>query len=120
MTIETHKGNILNEGITIHGSDVGAGGAFTQYTLNYFNKVTGQFPQCSLKFQVGNPADGINGISNEALLAVLISRMEMFQASQFACMQNETALNCCKTAMEFLKARTQIRVDKGIEGTQTV
>jgi hypothetical protein len=120
MTIETHKGSILNDGITIHGSDVGAGGAFTQYTLNYFNKVTGQFPQCSLKFQVGNPAEGINGLSNEALLAVLISRMEGFQSGQFACMQNETALNCCKTAMEFLKARTSERCNRGVEGTQTV
>jgi len=37
--------------------------------------------------------EGYNGISNEALLAILIDRLEGFQRGQFGCRENAIALN---------------------------
>jgi hypothetical protein len=102
----------LNDNISIVGFDVGAGGANTSYTVH-----AGEHPT-NLTFHTGNPADGVKGISNEALLAVLIDRLEGFQSGRFASRQNETILGHLRNALSAMDKRTETRTDAGTVGTQ--
>jgi hypothetical protein len=72
-----------------------------------------------LEFHTGNPADGINGISNEVLLAIVRDRLECYQKSKFACDKNGHALVQIIGAMSALAERSAERTSRGVEGTQT-
>ena len=56
------------------------------------------------------------GVTNEALLAIVIDRLEGFQAGEFANEFNKAALPYCRAALGTLKARTRDRMDRGVEG----
>lgn len=60
---------------------------------------------------------GVNGITHEALLAVLIDRLYGFQEGPFACEDNAEALRTLKHAMHVLQRRTLARIARGVEGT---
>ena len=84
-TIHDHKVNGLNEALQIVAMDQpGPGGANHLYSIYVPDSVPlkpGVTISVHVQFQngpIGSPAD-INGISNEALLAVLIDRMRGFQ-----------------------------------------
>lgn len=112
--ITTHSGNTLNDHLAVEAiGEPGPGGACQHY---HVSPPTGRLT--CLKFQQGNPMDGINGISNEALAAVLIDRLQGFQLGPFACVDNERALNYFQAGLSALKARSKGRVDRGVEGTQ--
>lgn len=63
---------------------------------------------------------GVNGITHEALLVILIDRMEGFQAGPFASDDSDLALNHLKAALRRLQKRTRDRMARGVEGTHTV
>ncbi len=65
---------------------------------------------------ITKPED-MNGITNEALLAVLIDRMRGFQSGQFACRDNAIALTHLEDALMWLQKRTRDRMARGVEGT---
>lgn len=71
-----------------------------------------------LRFQTGNPADGINGVTIEALLEVIASRLDAFQQTEFNCAENAEALEKVLWARDTLYARTQRRKEDGTAGTQ--
>lgn len=74
-----------------------------------------------LIFQNGAIGDvGVNGITHEALLAVLVDRLEGFQAGPYASGYNASALVHLKIAQEALNRRTRDRMAQGIEGTMAV
>lgn len=60
---------------------------------------------------------GINGISQEALLAVVIDRLRSFQGGQYSCRENAIALTHCEDALMWLQKRTRDRLARGVEGT---
>lgn len=60
---------------------------------------------------------GVNGCHQEDLLAIVIDRLESFQAGTFACRENALALTKCQEAMHWLNHRTSNRVLRGVEGT---
>jgi hypothetical protein len=60
---------------------------------------------------------GVNGITGEALTAILIDRLRSFQDGPFACEDNEEALRCYKQALHCLQRRTLARIARGVEGT---
>lgn len=62
---------------------------------------------------------GVNGIQNEQLLAIVIDRLEGFQAGPFPCEENAIALEYLYDAMSELGARTAGRIARGVEGTNT-
>jgi hypothetical protein len=111
--LSAHKANGLNEAINITVLDEpGAGGAHHAYELSGAGKTV------RLEFQHGPIKEaGLNGISNEALLAIVADRLECFQAGPFACKDNEDALGMVKGGLTCLLKRTKKRVDQGIEGT---
>jgi len=62
-------------------------------------------------------AVGVTGLTNEAVLAVVIDRLRGFQAGAFWCEENEDALLACEVALKVLEKRTANRRARGVEGT---
>jgi hypothetical protein len=60
---------------------------------------------------------GVNGVTHEALLAIIIDRLRSFQAGPFSCRENAIALTHCEEALMWLQRRTVARIKRGVEGT---
>ena len=71
-----------------------------------------------IHFQEGPVKEcGVNGVMNEDLIAMVITRLEHFQKSEFACRENALAITKLEEALLWLRKRTMGREKKGIEGT---
>lgn len=64
--------------------------------------------------------NGVNGVCNEDLIAMIIDRLEHFQRSEFACRENAIAITKLEEALMWLGKRTAGRVQRGVEGTHTI
>lgn len=119
--LSSHKVNGLNDAITIAVLDEpGSGGACHRYAMSLDTGDAGQ-SLGNINFQNGPIKEsGFNGTSNEALLAILIDRMEGFQSGQYATIENQIALDHMRAAQNILKFRTQQRMARGVEGTHKV
>ena len=113
--LTNHKVNELNEALAITVLDEpGQGNACHEYAITYNNHNDEQV----VKFQNGPIKEfGVNGISGEALLAILEDRLLGFQSGPFACGANAIALGYIQSAQEVLKNRTIERLSRGVEGT---
>ena len=116
--ITTHKVNGCNDQLAIQVLDEpGQGGACHVYDIHT--------PDCNvacvINFQNGAIAEaGTNGVTHEALLAVIIDRLQGFQRGPYACRENALALTKLEEALHWLHHRTRQRVARGVEGTHTV
>lgn len=73
--------------------------------------------QHHIEFQNGPVKEnGVNGVSNESLLAIVIDRLQGFQSGEFSCRDNAVALTHLETAMLWLHKRTLDRLARGVEG----
>jgi len=63
---------------------------------------------------------GINGVMNEDLIAMVIDRLESFQASPFKCEENYKAMTALGVALYWLRERTNKREARGVEGTHEI
>ena len=73
---------------------------------------------CVIRFQNGPIAEsGFNGISQEALLAIVEDRLLGFQSGPYACRENAIALTKIQEAIMWLLKRTRDRMARGVEGT---
>ena len=120
-----HKTNECNKQIEVVARKPGAGGAATCYDIFGPRKACGQAGMVpsfglNMKFQDGPVADGVNGLTNEVLLAIVEDRLVGFQSGKFANEHNGEALECIRSAQQALEARTAERIDRGVEGTHTV
>jgi hypothetical protein len=122
-TLTTHKLNGLNDALEITANDEpGQGGASHSYTI-FVDETRVKLPpgvtvHQGVQFQNGPILEaGVNGISQEALLAVVIDRLQSFQAGPYACRENAIALTSCEEAMMWLQKRTRDRLARGVEGT---
>ena len=127
-TIDDHKVNPANDVLTITVSDEpGSGGANHHYDVSGFDAATNPSSpsgsitgQCIL-FQNGPIAEvGVNGLTHEALLAIVADRLRSFQKGPFSCKANACALTHIEEAMHWLQQRTIERMRRGVEGTHTV
>jgi hypothetical protein len=122
-----HIVNPANDKLKIRVSDdPGSGGAHHRYDITGFDDSTNpSTPECddivpgvTILFQNGPIAEaGVNGVTHEALLAVLADRLRCFQAGPFACAENAEALAHLESAQEILQRRTKRRMAAGTEGT---
>lgn len=115
--IDTHKINPANDVIGIVVTDEpGSGGANHHYQV----RIPNQAP-VSISFQNGpiNEA-GVNGLTHEVLIAILIDRMQAFQSGPFSCRENSLALTKLQEAQHWLLERTKGRMVRGVEGTHKV
>lgn len=119
--IEDHKVNLANDTITICVVDEpGSGGANHRYTANWCAR-DGALQSLAINFQNGPiNENGVNGVTQEVLLAIVADRLRGFQAGPFACKSNACALTHIEEAMHWLQQRTIERMRRGVEGTHTV
>lgn len=112
--LEAHKVNPLNDVLVVGVMDEpGHGGACHEYRVTL---PSGQ--NVFINFQNGPINEyGVNGITHEVLIAILMDRLEGFQAGQYACRENADALIDLNRALTVLKSRTKQRMDRGVEGT---
>lgn len=74
---------------------------------------------CVIDFQRGPvPSNGINGLTNEALLAVLIHRTTILDGL-YPCKENAQAIAHMSLALAAFESRTAKRIARGVEGTMT-
>ena len=128
--LTSHKVNGCNESLRIEVLDeIGSGGAHHLYQITGFNSESNvsnpwvdrprSIPEYStILFQNGPIQEvGVNGLTHEALLAIVIDRLQCFQAGQYACRENAIALTKLEEAVMWLKKRTSDRIARGVEGT---
>lgn len=97
--------------------DPGPGGAHHSYYV-HVKESSLEWP---LVFQKGAINEvGVNGLTHEALLAVLVDRLECFQKGPYACRENAIALTHLQDAQHWLQHRTRARMARGVEGTMKV
>ena len=124
--ITTHAVNGLNEALLLNVLDEpGQGDACHEYQIIRDTHNNGdeydQVELCNIQFQNGPIGEvGVNGISNEVLMAIVIDRLQGFQSGKYACRENALALTKLQEAMMWLQSRPQQRVERGVEGTHTV
>ncbi len=137
--LTSHKVNGCNDQIKIEVLDEpGSGGANHRYDISGFhadsnpsasldpilttNEGDGsRFSKIPIIFQNGPIGEvGVNGVTHEILLAILIDRIEGFQRGKFATIENQIALDHLRAAQSTLKFRTQQRLARGVEGTHKV
>lgn len=119
-TITDHKLNGLNDALEITVMDEpGQGGACHEYEIRLAaTPAVETDKKWRISFQNGPIKEaGFNGISQEALLAIVIDRLRSFQAGQYAHAYNAGALTACEQAMDWLQKRTKERLARGVEGT---
>lgn len=143
--ITTHRVNPANDKLQILVVDEpGSGGAHHEYRISFpvtqpLNEkpVSGgdvipidpphgeplliQDKVTSLSFQNGPITEvGVNGITHEALIAVLIDRLECFERGPYHHYRNEMALKSLREAAHHLAMRTAERMARGVEGTHQI
>jgi len=111
--LTSHKVDGLNEALVVSVTDEpGSGGACHEYLIASLDVL------CEIGFQDGPIGEvGVNGISNEALLAIVEDRLIGFQSGEFRCRENAVALTKLQEAMMWLQQRTRDRIARGVEGT---
>ena len=67
-------------------------------------------------FQMGPVKEnGVNGVTNEALLAIIIHRTKYLN-EKFPCRENSIAITKMQEALHWFDHRTKDRIDRGVEG----
>ena len=64
--------------------------------------------------------NGINGVNNEDLIAMVLCRLQHFQNSEYACRENALAITKLEEALLWLRKRTMGREKRGVEGTSQI
>lgn len=124
-TITDHivDGDSANHQVTITVRDEpGAGGANHIYGIEWptKNNPDTEVDQLLVAFQNGPIKEfGVNGVTQEALLAIVIDRLRSFQAGPFACPENQQALHWAQMCLATLQLRTKARIARGVEGTHS-
>lgn len=134
-TIHDHDVNPVNAQLEIDVLDLSnpkGGGACHLYQISGFN--TASNPSDPFVSRQGKPSNyttilfqngpiqefGVNGITHEALLAIVADRLRSFQGGLYACKENACALTHIEEAMQWLHSRTLARLRRGVEGTTQV
>lgn len=130
--IVDHKVNPANDTLLITVLDQpGAGGANHVYGIAGMDLVRNAAAmatpddrpdsEVSIIFQCGPINEhGVNGVTQEALLAIVVDRLRSFQAGPFSCRENALALTHIETGLLWLQKRTLDRMRRGVEGTNKV
>lgn len=70
-----------------------------------------------ISFQKGPVKEnGVNGVFNEDLIAIVIDRLQSFQESEFKCRENAIAITKLEECLLWLRKRTTDREKRGVEG----
>ena len=94
----------------------GHGGAHHEYEIFVPDSSVRLDTECVI-FQNGPIKEfGVNGITHEVLLAIIIDRLTCFQNGPFPSDLNAKALHHCQEALTNLQERTKDRIARNVEG----
>jgi hypothetical protein len=116
--LDDHKVNPANDVIAVVVTDEpGSGGANHVYEVSGYTSKTGAMGT-RIEFQDGpiNEA-GVNGLTQEVLLAIVADRLRSFQKGPYSSRYNALALTHIEDAQNWLNRRTLERMRRGVEGT---
>lgn len=115
--LNDHKVNPANDVLTVSVLDEpGSGGACHAYDIT-----GGAAVPTHIRFQNGPINEvGVNGITHEAMLAILCDRLRGFQAGPYSSADNAEALACMEQALAALQRRTKERMARNVEGTHGI
>jgi hypothetical protein len=132
-TLDEHIVNTANDKLKIEVTDdPGKGGANHRYEISGYLGDTntsiksheqGLRVETVIVFQngaIGEDGTGVNGVTHEALLAIVADRLRSFQKGPYNCRENSIALTKIEEAQLWLQRRTLQRMRRGVEGTHTV
>lgn len=113
-TIEYVKINDVEKQLVIEADERNEFGA----SHNYEIKIGTEGPTVAkMQFQNGPIAEhGVNGMTNESLLAIVIDRLEGFLAGKFPSRETALAKTKLEEALMWLNKRTLDRQSRGVEG----
>lgn len=96
----------------------GPGGANHRFRLEAQRPVLGWSGVGIIEMQKGPLQEvGWNGATDEALIAIVLARLEAFQTGPYACPQNADAITSLKAALYWMADRKRERQARGVEGT---
>jgi hypothetical protein len=100
----------------------GSGGACHAYLISGFSaglnpSIPYRYDGTLILFQNGPIKEaGLNGVTHEALLAILIDRLRGFAKGPFPSRETSIALTKLEEALFWLQSRTRDRLARGVEG----
>ena len=108
-----HDGHGLNECIRIEADDPDQSGASHQYNCWIDNTRV-----CAVQFQRGprKIETSIPGMTEAALIAILIDRLRGFQSGPYVCRENAIQLTKLEETLHWTKARADARAKRGVLG----
>lgn len=124
-----HKGSKLNrECIRVYTNDLRAeDNAHHKYVIDVekpaltSDQVTEVVERCELNFQNGGLAEvGPNGITEQALLAVVLDRLRSFNDGPYRSRENSVAITKIEEALMWMQKRADDRARRGVEGVRAV
>lgn len=118
-SLHDHETTPLNrDRVTVRALDgPGPGNVSHRYEIRVAQD-DGDFIVVNFEFQNGPVKEAsANGITDEALYAVLLDRLRGFQSGPYACRENALALINLEQALMWLHKRTLDRERRGVEGT---
>ncbi len=108
-----HDGHGLNESIIIGTDDEDGSGASHHYEMSIGATVV-----ANIQFQQGPRLDPAStpGVTEAAILAVLIDRLRGFQAGPYSCRQNAIIITKLEECLMWTRARADERARRGVLG----
>ncbi len=105
--------------ITCDDRDPSSGNMSHDYNVTLPNPITldgVETDEFRIHFQHGPIAEhGVNGLTNEALIAIVIDRLNGAQEGPFRCRENALAITALEEASLWLAKRTLDRMARGVE-----
>ena len=109
MRIHTDNNDLYVNAIYTDGNGRDVSGHVYQVAI-------GGVPLADIRFQDGPVKEnGVNGLTNEALLAIVAHRIGVLN-DKFPCRENEVARTHVETALMWLEKQTADRLRRGVEG----
>lgn len=117
-----HEGSGLNDATVIQADARDENGGSHEYLIRHpAGPQGGDIREHRVSFQNGPiSVVGFNGLTDEALLAVLIDRLDGFDTGPFRCRENSLARTHMQEAMHWLQHRTKERQRRAVEGSHEV
>lgn len=96
--------------------ELGSGGAHHEYLIRTKDKAGATVAELTLKYQHGPIANGVNGILDEALLAVVADRLKAFSEGEFRSRETSLAYTNVQQALLWMQERQRERASRGVQG----
>lgn len=120
--ISDHEINPANASITIVADEPSQGNASHVYTVSAEDgTILGvlRFQNGPITTDATGGIFGVNGLTHEVLLAIILDRLRGFQTSKYSTRENSLAITKLEEGLQWLHWRTRGRVARGVEGTHT-